>query len=104
MQSVLALVKELSLSCPMVALHESSLQLAVGRAAAVALSSTEAAAAGEPVSVHDLTNGRKKRAVHFRWVHPPLKEEHPLSCSHLLSESEPYDCMRHECPCERALS
>lgn len=52
-----ALIKELAIACPMVALHETSLQLAVG----------SPLPQGEPISVHDLASGRKKRAVHFRW-------------------------------------
>lgn len=56
-QGVIALVRELALACPMVALHEASTQLASGNPRPAA----------EPISVHDLATGRKKRAVHFRY-------------------------------------
>ena len=57
----------------MVAVHQSSMQLAVGRAG-WAHSATTArdgspppGPSGEPIAVHDLASGRKKRAVHFRF-------------------------------------
>ena len=60
------------MSCPMVAVHQGSMQLAVGRAGwahSVTTAQDGSPApgpSGEPISVHDLTSGRKKRAMHFR--------------------------------------
>ena len=61
------------MSCPMVAVHQGSMQLAVGRAgwahsatATAGDGSPPPGLSGEPISVHDLTSGRKKRAMHFR--------------------------------------
>jgi hypothetical protein len=82
LQAVTSFVIELSMHFPMIALEEDSLQLAVGRAGplqAIGMGSASSRSSGEPIAIYDLTNGRKKRVLHFRLTTPPTSRHPPLS-------------------------